>query len=125
MRCLGCDYSLDGLAADRCPECWRPFDSNDSRTFKPDAGDAIVADPRGRFCRGCGMNLERATGTCPNCFQPFDASDPSTWLLTADEPTNIDADALRRVAIPFLLFVPVVAIVLGVFLAIAAALGII
>ncbi|MCA9290200.1 MAG: hypothetical protein KDA25_03665 [Phycisphaerales bacterium] len=125
MRCIGCDYSLDGLSADRCPECWRPFDPNDARTFKPDHGDAAGTDPRGRFCRGCGMNLEDVDDTCPNCFRPFDAADPATWLLTADEPANIDADALRRVAIPFLLFIPVVVIVLGAFLLIASALGII
>jgi hypothetical protein len=32
--CLGCSYVLDGLPECRCPECGRPFDPNDPRTFK-------------------------------------------------------------------------------------------
>jgi hypothetical protein len=33
--CLGCNYSLRGLASDRCPECGRAFDLDDYRTFLP------------------------------------------------------------------------------------------
>ena len=32
--CLGCSYVLDGLPEDRCPECARPFDPQDPRTFR-------------------------------------------------------------------------------------------
>lgn len=32
-RCLDCDYILDGLHAQRCPECGREFDFNDEKTF--------------------------------------------------------------------------------------------
>jgi hypothetical protein len=31
--CRKCDYSLVGLSANRCPECGRPFDPADPRTF--------------------------------------------------------------------------------------------
>src|SRR6266481_2521368 len=31
--CFGCDYSLNGLTSDRCPECGRPFDRNVPSTF--------------------------------------------------------------------------------------------
>ena len=33
--CLGCSYALDGLPENRCPECGRPFDPDESRTFSP------------------------------------------------------------------------------------------
>lgn len=33
MFCLGCLYVLDGLSADRCPECGRRFDRSNPRTF--------------------------------------------------------------------------------------------
>ena len=33
MRCRGCFYILENLAADRCPECGRPFDAGDPETF--------------------------------------------------------------------------------------------
>ena len=38
MYCLGCDYVLDGLASDRCPECGRGFDRSDVSTYalRPD-----------------------------------------------------------------------------------------
>jgi len=32
-RCLGCSYILDGLTVERCPECGRPFDPDDPKTF--------------------------------------------------------------------------------------------
>lgn len=32
--CLGCGYVLDGLPEHRCPECGRPFDPDNPRTFK-------------------------------------------------------------------------------------------
>ena len=33
MRCLRCHYPLTMLAAHACPECGRPFDPDDPRTF--------------------------------------------------------------------------------------------
>jgi len=33
MRCLGCGYDLRGLPENRCPECGRAFDPDDSTTF--------------------------------------------------------------------------------------------
>lgn len=33
MRCLECDYILDGLPENRCPECGAHFDPSDSWTF--------------------------------------------------------------------------------------------
>ena len=33
-QCLGCSYILDRLEEQRCPECGRPFDPADLRTFK-------------------------------------------------------------------------------------------
>jgi hypothetical protein len=33
VRCLKCGYALRDLPADRCPECGRPFDPADRRTF--------------------------------------------------------------------------------------------
>jgi hypothetical protein len=33
-HCVGCEYDLRGLAAGVCPECGRPFDPADLRTFK-------------------------------------------------------------------------------------------
>ena len=38
MFCLGCSYNLRGLPEPRCPECGRPFDPGDSRTFR----DSVV-----------------------------------------------------------------------------------
>jgi hypothetical protein len=35
MRCLSCNYSLDNLAEDRCPECGEKFDPKDPCTFDP------------------------------------------------------------------------------------------
>ncbi|MCO6439014.1 MAG: hypothetical protein J5J06_18120 [Phycisphaerae bacterium] len=32
-RCVKCAYCLDGLADNRCPECGRPFDPHDPRTY--------------------------------------------------------------------------------------------
>ena len=32
-RCKGCGYALEHLAADRCPECGRPFDPGDPASF--------------------------------------------------------------------------------------------
>jgi hypothetical protein len=40
--CLACDYILDGLPELRCPECGRPFDPEDARTF------AVMPRPRWR-----------------------------------------------------------------------------
>src|SRR5947209_7206968 len=31
--CLGCGYTLLGLPEPRCPECGRPFDLSDPRTY--------------------------------------------------------------------------------------------
>lgn len=36
MHCRGCHYPLSGLTAFSCPECGRPFDAADSRTFVAD-----------------------------------------------------------------------------------------
>ena len=33
MRCLDCHYSLENLTENRCPECGRAFDPNDTSTF--------------------------------------------------------------------------------------------
>jgi hypothetical protein len=33
VRCLNCQYSLENLAARRCPECSCEFDPNDPNTF--------------------------------------------------------------------------------------------
>ena len=33
MRCLDCHYSLKNLTEHRCPECGRPFDPNNPRSF--------------------------------------------------------------------------------------------
>jgi hypothetical protein len=33
MRCLACGYILAGLPENRCPECSRPFDSGDPRSY--------------------------------------------------------------------------------------------
>lgn len=41
MFCQRCDYQLSGLAAEACPECGRPFNARDARTFltkRPIAG---------------------------------------------------------------------------------------
>lgn len=35
MRCLGCKYDLAGIKSGVCPECGRPFDLDDSRTYGP------------------------------------------------------------------------------------------
>lgn len=35
MRCLNCGYDLRGLSENRCPECGRPFEPNDPRTYAP------------------------------------------------------------------------------------------
>ena len=32
-RCLECGYILEGLPENRCPECGRPFDPSDERTY--------------------------------------------------------------------------------------------
>jgi predicted amidophosphoribosyltransferase len=32
--CSNCGYVLDGLPENRCPECGRPFDPDDPRTFR-------------------------------------------------------------------------------------------
>jgi predicted amidophosphoribosyltransferase len=33
MRCLNCKYDLRKLSEHRCPECGRPFNPNDPKTF--------------------------------------------------------------------------------------------
>lgn len=33
MHCLGCDYNLQGLSDHRCPECGRPFDPANQKTW--------------------------------------------------------------------------------------------
>ncbi len=43
MFCVGCDYVLDGLKVNVCPECARPFDSGDATTFRP--GPVLLDDP--------------------------------------------------------------------------------
>jgi hypothetical protein len=35
MYCLGCDYSLEGILAGKCPECGRAFDPADASTSRP------------------------------------------------------------------------------------------
>lgn len=35
MHCLDCDYALNHLTSNRCPECGRLFDPNDPTTFRP------------------------------------------------------------------------------------------
>lgn len=40
MHCLGCGYQLKHLPENRCPECGKPFDPDDDRTF---AGKLIDA----------------------------------------------------------------------------------
>ena len=35
VRCLNCDYLLDGLPTSVCPECGRPFDPDDPGTYFP------------------------------------------------------------------------------------------
>lgn len=34
MRCMDCGYPLGGLKSRACPECGRPFDPEDRRTFR-------------------------------------------------------------------------------------------
>jgi hypothetical protein len=34
MFCRYCDYILDGLPSNRCPECGRNFDPDDPRTYR-------------------------------------------------------------------------------------------
>ncbi len=34
MYCLDCDYPLDQLSSDRCPECGREFNPDDPSTFR-------------------------------------------------------------------------------------------
>jgi hypothetical protein len=40
--CIGCGYQLRGLTERRCPECGRPFDPNDPRTFHTRATEDSV-----------------------------------------------------------------------------------
>ena len=35
MHCIDCDYDLQHLDTNRCPECGRPFDKEDEKTFRP------------------------------------------------------------------------------------------
>jgi len=46
-RCINCDYRLDGLTRPTCPECGKPFDARDARTYaspdEPQASEAAHA----------------------------------------------------------------------------------
>jgi hypothetical protein len=44
MRCIECDYILDGNESGRCPECGRVFDAGDAKTFRrPEAPNSRLA----------------------------------------------------------------------------------
>ncbi len=54
--CLGCDYPLNGLTTNRCPECGRPFDPADPHTINLE----VPIGQFGRFCMkpfGWGMPI--------------------------------------------------------------------
>ncbi len=51
IRCIQCEYSLFGLETHRCPECGRPFDPADAKTFHFE-----VLDGR-QYLRWCGWSL--------------------------------------------------------------------
>jgi hypothetical protein len=43
MRCLTCAYDLSASPAGPCPECGRPFDPADPRTYRSPESDARLA----------------------------------------------------------------------------------
>lgn len=54
MRCLNCEYGLDGLVEPRCPECGTAFEFDNPRTYAKDDGGkqrthAIAASFAGAF----------------------------------------------------------------------------
>lgn len=54
MRCLNCQYRLDGLMEPRCPECGAAFEFGNARTYAPNDGGerrthAIAASFAGAF----------------------------------------------------------------------------
>lgn len=51
MRCLQCNYILDFLPRNRCPECGRDFDPSDQATFRY----LFAVDTRARFLRCIGF----------------------------------------------------------------------
>ncbi|MDM8005830.1 MAG: hypothetical protein QUV05_06730 [Phycisphaerae bacterium] len=49
MYCRGCWYALDGVAEDRCPECGRPFNPADRRTYRTKSRREWWSSLRRRF----------------------------------------------------------------------------
>lgn len=45
MLCMGCQYRLNDLAANRCPECGRAFNHHDESTFLKSPGRAPLPWP--------------------------------------------------------------------------------
>lgn len=52
MYCLGCDYCLDHLTEQRCPECGRTFDPSDFTSFKS-GQTKLRRKLTGRICFAC------------------------------------------------------------------------
>lgn len=44
MFCIGCDYPLDGLSANTCPECGRGFDLRNIVTYRHVASPVVLQD---------------------------------------------------------------------------------
>lgn len=55
MRCLKCGYILDGLPENRCPECGRPFNPTDDRTYRVGNARPLSTPATVRLFIACGL----------------------------------------------------------------------
>ena len=107
MYCRTCKYALKGEAKRWCPECSRPFDPGDPRSYLTSRGEVpwVRRHPwSAMYCRTCKYALKGAAEhRCPECSRPFDPCDPRTYLTSRGEVAE------RRVSVTII----VVAVLLG------------
>jgi hypothetical protein len=106
MWCKQCGYALNGLSENRCPECGREFDPNDSSTFSiastPGRCPACQSQsPLGLLvrppleCRRCGTKIEPHMPPAGE-FRRLTIIGISCWVLCALLGTCFFPDSFVR-----------------------------
>lgn len=79
--CLNCEYALDGLPENRCPECGEPFDPDDESTYRDPRAEPRLVHQAQQFAAG--VLLPMATVVLLWCAVVIPPLFPVALLLAA------------------------------------------